>query len=476
MSGTEEKATGINDPNKGVAYGVRVDVHGTVEGQKYGVQTGGYLGCKAFYDDKMANLDARFNPNNVELVTTKPFYAQVKDTKDAGSYAVENIKNHVFGANDDATYSSFVHIYPTGVVKALENYTNSGGNPFGIYAGGYGRWKVEGYVTGNTGALVKSGIVDFENATVVGTGTTYAAANNSTSGSKASGSGIVISTEDSYVGETQVSVKGDSYVAADHGYALQEIITTQNGEGDSKVDAITIDGGTFAGGNVGTQENPVEGTITITEKTADGDNTVTINGLAVTGTGGWITSKDDGVSIGGKTLEEYFSDLGGGIHITTVPDGDGTSTYVITPGPAPTAGNWVSKIDDDHPQTDGASVKWQVNSSDEIASNLRLTELEINDTIVATDVVADPTLNIGDPRDQVLTIKSGATLEVGRVILGSNAQIVVEAGAKLIVTGKYGIVASQISNIVLQHNSATGQYATSYSTRKFLLTSTRMQL
>jgi hypothetical protein len=32
MSGTEEKATGINDPNKGVAYGVRVDVHGTVEG------------------------------------------------------------------------------------------------------------------------------------------------------------------------------------------------------------------------------------------------------------------------------------------------------------------------------------------------------------------------------------------------------------------------------------------------------------
>lgn len=440
MSGTTETATSRNYQNKGVAYGVRVDVKGTVEGQKYGVQTGGYLGCKQYFDDKMANLDARFNPNNVELVTTKPFYAQVKDSKDAGSYAVDNIKNHVFGANDDATYSSFVHIYPTGVVKALENYTNSGGNPFGIYAGGYGRWKVEGYVTGNTGALVKSGIVDFENATVVGTGTTYTAANNSTSGSKASGSGIVISTEDSYVGETQVSVKGDSYVAADHGYALQEIITTQNGEGDSKVDAITIDGGTFAGGNIAAPgQTPVEGTITITEKTATGENTVTINGLSVTGTGTYVTETNDGVSIGGKTLAEYFASQGNEIHVTTVPDGDGSSTYVISSGAAPDPANLVSN------QATNASVKWITNTVDALAENqhLKLTELEINSKDGS-----------GDPLVQTLTVPNGAILESERVILGPGARIIVKAGGKFIVTGEKGINAPVAENITLESSES----------------------
>ena len=212
-SGTYSIAnTGRNESNKGVAYGVRIDVYGTVEGQKYGIQTSGLLGSKKYYDDKMAKLNdivpaalnkgevtlaSIVNPNSVSLVNNKPFYAQVKDNYDKGSYAVDNIKNHTFGTDDDEKYSSYVHIYPSGVVKALEDVNGDGTSsdqPFGIYAGGYGRWKVEGTVTGCTGALVKSGIVDFVNATVEGTGSKYNSANNSGSGSTATGSGIVIST------------------------------------------------------------------------------------------------------------------------------------------------------------------------------------------------------------------------------------------------------------------------------------------
>lgn len=463
-------AQGIATPNKGVAYGVRVDVYGTVEGQKYGIQTGGYLGSKAYYDDKMAKLNdalpaslgtgtlaSKVNPNNVSLDLTKPFYAQVKDMKnntyDAGSFAPDNIKNHTFGTDDDETYSSYVHIYPTGTVKAKEDIKGDGTSsdqPFGIYAGGYGRWKVEGYVTGCTGALVKSGIVDFENATVEGTGSQYNSANNSGSGSAATGCGIVISTEDSYVGESQVSVKGDSYIAADNGYALEEIITTQGGEGDSKVEAITIDGGTFAGGKIGEDPNtgdPIEGTITITEKTVEGENTVTINGLSVTGTGGYVTEATDGVSIGGKSLEDYFSDKD--IHITTVPDGDGTSTYVISIGDAPTPGNLVS----DNADNSNASVKWITNTEDVITTgrHLKLAELEINDF---TDVQKT------NPREQTLTIEDGAILEVGRVILGPKAHIIVEAGGQLIVTGKEGIIANQEDNITLKSDFQNKKYAT----------------
>ncbi len=457
-------AEGLATPNKGVAYGVRIDVHGTVEGQKYGIQTGGYLGCKKYFDDKMTKLNdivpaalnkgevtlaSIVNPNSVSLVNNKPFYAQVKAGYDKGSYAVDNIKNHVFGANDDETYSSYVRIYPTGIVKAQDDIHGNVGDsdqPFGIYAGGYGRWKVEGTVTGCTGALVKSGIVDFENATVEGTGTVYTTANNSKSGSAATGSGIVISTEDSYVGESQVSVKGDSYIAADNGFALEEIITTQSGQGESKVEAITIDGGTFAGGKVGVDPNtgdPIEGTITITEKTVAGDQTVTINGLSVTGTGGYVTEATDGVSIGGKSLEEYFASQGTGIHITTVPDGDGTSTYVISQGAAPTPGNYVSTNADNS----NASVKWITNAEDVIATgrHLKLAELEINDF---TDNEKT------NPREQTLTIQSNATLEVGRVILGPEAHIIVKAGGKLLVTGTDGIIANQYDNITLESSES----------------------
>lgn len=440
VSKGKNQGTKSTDAGKCVAYGVRIDVKGTVIGRKYGIQTSGYLGSKSYFDDKMNNLDPKFNPNNVSLVMTKPFYAQVKDNLDAGSYAVDNIKNHVFGANDDATYSSYVRIYPTGVVQADEDLHSKGGSdqPYGIYAGGYGRWKVEGHVTGCTGALVKSGIVDFENATVEGTGSEYNPANNSNSGSTATGCGIVISTEDSYVGESQVTVQGDSYVAANNGYALEEVVTTQGG---TKVENITINGGTFAGGNVGTQENPKEGTICISEKTANETNTVEINGLSVTGTASYVTDTEDGVSIGGQTLAEYFANQGSGIHITTVPDGDGSSTYVITPGPAPTAGNWISKIDDVTPQVEGASVKWVGNTTDALAENqhLILTELEINSTDGS-----------GDPIVQTLTVPNGAILEVGRVILGPGARIIVQAGGKFLVTGTYGIVAPDVENIQLQ--------------------------
>ncbi|MBR1717508.1 MAG: hypothetical protein IJ718_07845 [Paludibacteraceae bacterium] len=479
-------AEGLATPNKGVAYGVRIDVYGTVEGQKYGIQTGGYLGSKKYYDDKMAKLNdivpaalnkgevtlaSIVNPNNVSLDLTKPFYAQVKNAKtvnktytyDAGDFAVDNIKNHTFGTDDDEKYSSYVHIYPSGVVKALEDVYGDGTSsdqPFGIYAGGYGRWKVEGTVTGCTGALVKSGIVDFENATVEGTGSKYNSANNSGSGSAATGCGIVISTEDSYVGESQVTITGDSYIAANNGYALEEIITT--GEGDSKVDAITIDGGTFAGGNVGTTENPKEGTITITEKTAGQENTVYINGLSVTGTAGYVTDEEDGVSIGGKTLEQYFASTGNTIHITTIPDGDGSSTYVISAGPAPVAednqNSWADVAAYAYPTH--SIVVWTGTGNPENTDPSTNNGYGVIESGTVTLGELQMQAGTGETNMQVLVIKDGACLNAQNLIMNNYAKIIVNPGGKLIVAGKQGIYAPSVENIVLESDFQTKKYAT----------------
>ena len=149
-----------------------------------------------------------------------------------------------------------------------------------------------------------------------------------------------------------------------------------------------------------------------TDKTTTADK-VTVYGANVEGS----------VSIGDE--DDKLSELiPANSHITEVVV-DGKVILVVSEGAAPAGQATVAGHD-------GQAVKW-TGAAETINEDITLKELEINETSA-----------------QVLTIATGKTMTIGRVILGENAQIIVEAGAKLIVTGEQGIVAPKASNLVLK--------------------------
>lgn len=392
--------------NKGVANGVRLDVKGTINGQKYGIKTNGILGSPTWY------FEHGYGVEGGPVAFSSDYIPD--------SYRIEKT---------EVKYSPFVHIYPTARITALDAPTSGDKSPLGIYASGYARWHVEGYVEGGVGAMVKSGEVLFDDATVVGTGSSYKPAEPTTSGTSASGSAIVVESSDAYVGDIDVTISGDSQITAANGYAVDEAVNTTDDE--TNVDVLTITGGTFTGGTVpvdpddpskGTQQ----GTIKITETTADESEIVI--------TGGTISGNDvTTVQIGNQDLGEFLSD-GGDSHVTTTDDGKGGQVLIITegaeePGTKTTvAGN------------DGEAINWKHwGSTDDTPMAERLED----------DLILEQ-LQINQSYAQVLTVAEGNTLEVGSVILGAKAQIIVEAGATFIVTGNNGIYAPVTSNLILQ--------------------------
>jgi len=426
---TNVYANGETGKNKCVANGVRIDLKGTINGRKYGIKTNGYLGSPSWYEK--------------QTYKTENHTIAFSSTMVPSGYKIDSA---------DIDYSAFVHIYPTGritVQKKDDVHTDSAKmkNPIGVYASGYARWLVEGYVEGCTGAVVKSGEVDFSSATVVGTGLAYNAATESSSGSTASGSAIVITSSESYAGDIDVTIEGDSKVTASNGYAIEENVVAK--DSTTKVDAITITGGTFEGGSI---PNPVgtgniEAVMTVSTITAlanqdpEEETTITIIGG---------TASQGSATIGNETLADFLADATttaeqGQTHITYVDNGKGGTTMVISQGEAPDvieagAASW----------QDGDAINWKhINPAtvtpmiDTIKTDLNLKELQMTQNFV-----------------QTLRVQDGVTFKAERVILGSKAQIIVEAGGKFIVTGSQGIVAPKPENVQLKHNSVTGKYAT----------------
>ena len=344
----------------GFAFGVRVDVEGTlrsIEGTKcYGVKTNGSL--------------------------KEPAAA-------------------------DRPYAPYVHIWPSAVLESNQ-IKNSGSAA--AYPSGYAQWLIEGTCSGASGVYVSAGKVEIHDATVSSGATTYGAAQNA-GHANASGSAIVLNSRDGYAGSIELIITGDTKAESTSGYALEEVVTTTAGKTEP-VESIVIEGGTFEGG--------AEGALVITPKTAS-EAQVEVAGGNVTGA----------ANIGTDDLADFLN-AQGGTHATLVEDESGHTTLVISTGDAPEApagGNMISN------QPENASVKWTVNTKDTIKTNLKLAELEINTTGLA----------------QELVIKENATLEVGRVVLGKDAKIIVEPGAKFIVTGVQGIVAPVATNIVLKN-------------------------
>jgi len=405
--------------NKGAAYGVRLDIYGSVNGTKYGIKSNGYLGNPNYYfaasykkdDNKVAFLPSDYIPANYTI------------------------------AASDVNFTPYVYIHSTARVTANAQKGDKDKSPVALYAAGFARWKVEGFVSGSVGALVKSGDVDFSSATVEGTGEKYSASIPSTSGTAACGSAIALESSDAYAGDINVTIGGDSKVTAQHGYAIDEnVVTAQD---TTKVDAITITGGTFQGGTIKvdpTDPNSatMEVVMKVSEPTAianqdpDEETTITIIGA---------TASQGSATIGNQTLADYLADADteaeqGKTHITFVDNGQGGTVMVISQGEAPEEFKDVA-VEDWH---NGDAIDWKHISPtnddpmiDEVADDLTLAELQMTQSFA-----------------QELTVKDGVTFTVGRVIMGSYAKITVEAGGKFIVTGEQGIVAPSVNNIVLK--------------------------
>lgn len=386
----------------GYAFGVRVDVEGVVDIQgtsgtkskSYGVKVNGYCSSpiSAYTNDIITKLDGtntiaylnNYNTYNGETGTTHKL-----DTLDA----------------------PFICIHPNAEIRARQ----SGDKSTAIYASGYAKWLLDGATCeGKTGVYVSSGEVDIHDTQIVSTAEAYQKPTDSGS-ANGGGSGIVVNSRDSYAGDIDITISGDTKVQGAEGYGIEEIVNTVNEE--TKVEHITINGGTIENGDLGAIALNTE------------NKTVVVAGNIQ----GVIVDNDQP-----KPLSDYVSSES---HMTQVYDENNNVIYVVSEGATgPTEGNYVSN------QAEGASVKWITNTTDAIVDgqHLKLTELEINTNNLV----------------QTLTIEAGATLEVGRVVLGKDARIIVEAGGQFIVTGKDGIVAPSTNNITLKHNSETGKYAT----------------
>lgn len=412
----------ISGSGHGVANGVRLDIYGTLISKKYAIKVNGCIRLGKEF------LDGAGNP-----ITTKsgkpvanPYYDSIKSPltyyepkRSGGSYTI---------TENDGDYSPYVFIASSARL-VTNNYEST--SSIAAYSSGYARWQIEGYCEGSTGVYVKSGEVVLNNAEVKSNYTgDYVPAGQEgvdrASGVDAAGSGIVMESSANYSGNIDVTVQGDTKVEGSTGYAIDEVVTTAADE--TKVDALTITGGTFGTGAEG------QGAIKVTETTAiaaadpEQTTTITISGGSIEE----VDSEDN--KIGDQTLADYLSDSED-THVTIVENSDGSTTLVVSEGAEESVNYATIKGHED-----GASVNWKrtggstASMSETIDENVNLSELVINQT----------------KYDQTVTIADGYTLSVGRVILGGRAKIIVKAGGKFIVTGNQGIVSSTTDNIVLE--------------------------
>ena len=413
----------ISGSGHGVANGVRLDIYGTLISKKYAIKVNGCIRLGKEF------LDGAGNP-----ITTKsdkpvanPYYDSIPATKttpivyyepkrSGGSYTI---------TENDGDYSPYVFIASSARL-VTNNYEST--SSIAAYSSGYARWQIEGYCEGSTGVYVKSGEVVLNNAEVKSnyTGDYVSAGQEGVdrkSGVDAAGSGIVMESSANYSGNIDVTVQGDTKVEGSTGYAIDEVITAAADE--TKVDALTITGGTFGTGAEG------QGAIKVTETTAiaaadpEQTTTITISGGSIEE----VDSEDN--KIGDQTLADYLSDSED-THVTIVENSDGSTTLVVSEGAEEAM--YYNTIKGHN----GESVNWK-----KTGAPGSMTET-IDEDVTLTELIINQKYN------QTVTVAEGYTLSVGRVILGGKAKIIVEAGGKFIVTGNQGIVSSSTDNIILK--------------------------
>jgi hypothetical protein len=415
-----------DNQNKGIANGVRIDIYGTVNGQRYGIKANGYLGNVLYFKEEYG------------YTTALP--------DDGVSTPNTAITGYMIKEGDDQ-YAQFIHVHPEAKITALSEEYNSNGTPTAVYAGGYARWLIEGQISGGSGAIIKSGDVVFNDATVEGLGS-YKPSSHTTNSNTGQGSAILVLSDNSWVGDINVTVKGNTVASASTGYAIEEAVKkTVNDAEETEVRNISIEGGTFVGGTVPVDpadpsKGTKQGSISISQTTTDANKQTTTTKITVTG----------------ATIE------GGKVEVGT----DGKLTDLI---PANSGKDSIQIAVD--PLTGRETVIVSVGAGDPVANTFVINEavenqnvnLDTQDLVYKNQVFNSTTksvlhingLMMNNPyADVKLTIAKGHTLFVDHVILNTRSQIIVEPGAKLIISGAEGIVSTYKDNIILQAD-ATGQ-------------------
>lgn len=386
------KSTG-NAVNNGLANGVRVDVKGNVHANKYAIKMNGYVSYP--------------NPD---------IYSRAND--DSESTVAES----------DTIYSTFIHVYPSANVTVPNNVQEAAP----IYTGGYGRILMEGKCQGATGLYMKSGFVVLNNAIVESTWKGNAVVvKGLESGIKAGGNAIVVESDATvagYPGHAVLIVNGDTkaQTSATGGAALVDAVNTT---GNSTIDKVTINGGTFIG----------DYAIVISEQTAESaDAEVVIHGVSLVGD--VEVAQETGVAAVNSII-----DLSA-VHTTVLDNGSKTTIIVSAGSNSPieitnfgtSADPQEDEIVDIAEQQDRPDANWTGTNPGEVSegTTVALGELHI--------------ISGTEEHPQELTVEDDATLNVERLIMNENAKITVQPGGTLIVEGKQGINAPDVENITLQ--------------------------
>lgn len=380
---TASKATSTN-LTCGRSFGVVVDVYGAVHGEKYGIQISGNVKAAPGLPFPQTDLDWENLPNYENLAAAKAAY--VSGTLNYNwAWKPGFDENYTFQA--ESAYP-VINIKSTADVSANPTVMENGN---GLYCGGFAKVTINGYVHGSNGVYVKSGDITIKDAVIVSENETFTPTEGKKSGTEGSGNAIVIESNAGYPGGSTVVISGDTKVEAAGGYAIQETITTA---GESKVDGVTIEGGTFKGGTQG-------GMIYSEETKSDGSVVITDGNLE-----NFKPGETDGI-------------LSGNNFVVTTEDG----TIVVCSGTEP---SWKSE----DLANDGADYQWTTAKTQNIESDI----------------------NVGffDMEKGAVNVKAGKTLTVNRLVMGTEAKIVVEVGGRLIVDGNMGIVANDAENITIQ--------------------------
>ena len=225
----------------------------------------------------------------------------VYGTLEATTYGIKVNGSIVAPANTN--HSPYVYIHAGANVKTNDTGTGA----VAAYSSGYGRWRIEGTCQGSTGLYAKGGQVEIVDNAVVKSNNSGETATQTGlhSGVSAGGSAIVVESNAAYPGQITVVISGNATVEGNGGYAIEE--TVDNAVTGTKVETISIQGGTIDGGD--------KGAIVVDEKTNNDGHHVTVVGGTVEGTLAIETTT--------KTVEEF-------IQGTSTTDPAEEADYLVT--------------------------------------------------------------------------------------------------------------------------------------------------
>ena len=402
-----------------------------------------YKGAKTTCTDKSGTPNALYTSGKIDYYTSWPKASAVK-SQVVGSETIEwcsiGENSKAFGVKINVMAGAFVYgdkygIKINGTIRS--NGTNiptvhiangaevkaaaEAPEATAVYSSGYGKFVIEGYVHGSTGVYVKAGQVSVEDGAKIqsdnNTGDGIEAINKG-SGINAGGNAIAIEGDNgAYSNEgISVEVNGGTIIAGEGGYAVQNL---NNAETQANPNAVEINGGTFTGGAAGS--------------------------VAIDNASGKVVNVDlEGGTFTGD-IETLIAAAGAGNVIQEVVAQEGGQATVVIGKKE--AGDEVEQPDT--PQEKEEFVFANDMSNDIV--KLDATTANIAKTLPAGEtVVKYLSLTGTGAYTSTVTVEAGKTLKVGQIVMNANGRLIVEAGAKLIVTGANGIFADDIENLVLK--------------------------